>query len=141
MVDKNDCLLWAGPKYGSGHGQMYIGWKDGKNITRGAHVVLYELEHGDVPVGLELDHLCETPPCINPDHLEPVPHRENTRRHYQNRTHCNKGHEFMEANICWKRKKSNVSPSNPTGLSRYCRTCMKGSNRKARLNKRLTPSC
>ena len=30
--------------------------------------------------GLELDHLCNEPSCIFPDHLEPVTQLENTRR-------------------------------------------------------------
>ena len=28
----------------------------------------------------ELDHLCRTPACVNPEHLESVTHRENTAR-------------------------------------------------------------
>jgi hypothetical protein len=40
---------------------------------------------GPVPEGLELDHLCENPPCCNPAHLEPVTHAENNRRAAQAR--------------------------------------------------------
>lgn len=37
--------------------------------------------HGPVPDGLELDHVCGIRRCCNPDHLEPVTHVENLRRH------------------------------------------------------------
>lgn len=35
---------------------------------------------GAITHGLELDHLCRVRRCINPAHLEPVTHAENTRR-------------------------------------------------------------
>lgn len=54
-------------------------------VTRGgrcvpAHRWYYEHLVGPIPEGLELDHLCRNPPCVNPDHLEPVTHAENMRR-------------------------------------------------------------
>lgn len=45
-----------------------------------AHRLYYERARGPVPEGLELDHLCRVPACVNPDHLEPVTHVENIRR-------------------------------------------------------------
>jgi DNA gyrase/topoisomerase IV subunit A len=29
---------------------------------------------------MDIDHLCKQKDCVNPDHLEPVPHVENLRR-------------------------------------------------------------
>jgi len=52
---------------------------------RFAHIVAYELTKGLVPEGLELDHTCENPSCVNPDHLEPVTHLVNIRRYWQRR--------------------------------------------------------
>lgn len=46
----------------------------------GAHVFNWELTNGPVPSGLELDHLCRVPRCVNPDHLEPVTCAENQQR-------------------------------------------------------------
>jgi HNH endonuclease len=48
-----------------------------------AHRLAYTLAHGSVPEGLELDHLCRVPRCINPDHLEPVTPSENQRRRFE----------------------------------------------------------
>jgi len=45
-----------------------------------AHRAFYERYRGPIPDGLHLDHLCRNPPCVNPDHLEPVSNAENLRR-------------------------------------------------------------
>ncbi|WP_369010576.1 HNH endonuclease signature motif containing protein, partial [Bacillus cereus] len=45
-----------------------------------AHRYVYENLSGPIPEGMELDHLCRNPPCVNPDHLDPVTHEENMRR-------------------------------------------------------------
>jgi len=46
---------------------------------------MYEYFKGPVPDGLELDHLCRVRSCCNPDHLEPVTHKENIRRGFLRR--------------------------------------------------------
>lgn len=45
-----------------------------------AHRWVYEEMIGPIPEGLELDHLCRVPACVNPDHLEPVTRAENVQR-------------------------------------------------------------
>lgn len=77
-VDMTDgCWLWTGTVNRQGYGRFCIG---GRGNTRLAHRVTYELLVGPVPVGLELDHLCNVRGCVRPDHLEPVTHVENLRR-------------------------------------------------------------
>ena len=41
---------------------------------------MWERERGPIPEGLQLDHLCGVPSCVNLDHLEPVTGAENSRR-------------------------------------------------------------
>ncbi len=89
------CWLWNSARKASGHGQVHLGGK-----TRAAHRVVYELLVGPVPRGLELDHLCRTPECVNPDHLEPVTHAENMGRGRLGKLYlvCKYGHAMTEEN-------------------------------------------
>lgn len=70
------CWLWAGAEtHEHGYGSIAVGGR-----ARGAHRASYELVHGPVAPGLVLDHLCRTPACVNPDHLEAVTPRVNSLR-------------------------------------------------------------
>lgn len=70
------CWLWTGALNWDGYGCFNAG----PEISSSAHRFAYRLLVGPVPDGLELDHLCRTRNCVNPDHLEPVTHAENVRR-------------------------------------------------------------
>ena len=80
--DANGCWIWQGSETGTGYGG--IKWL-GKSTV--AHRVVYEIIKGKIPDGLFLDHLCSVKKCVNPQHLEPVTHRENIQRAW-NRNHC-----------------------------------------------------
>ncbi len=69
------CWAWRGYVGVNGYGQIGI---RGKRYL--AHRVVWQREHGSIPEGLELDHLCRNTICVNPNHLEPVTHRENSSR-------------------------------------------------------------
>jgi HNH endonuclease len=69
------CWNWTGSRDRWGYALMRI---DGK--TRVIHRLVYEHFYGPVPPGLELDHTCKNPSCVNPSHLEPVTHLENLLR-------------------------------------------------------------
>lgn len=95
------CWLWMGATQ-KGYGALTMG---GKTVR--AHRVSYEIHHGMICEGLELDHLCRTPCCINPDHLEPVTHRINmiragagkkTGARHRAKTHCANGHPYDVTN-------------------------------------------
>lgn len=72
---KSACWVWLLSIRPDGYGQYRL---DGR--PRLAHRIAYERANGVIPDGLELDHLCRVRACVNPDHLEPVTNRENTRR-------------------------------------------------------------
>lgn len=60
------CWLWIGKSLTTGYGQIRVGeyWE-----YKLAHRVSYELFIGDLATGLQIRHKCDTPCCVNPDHL------------------------------------------------------------------------
>ena len=89
-VEFGDCWLWGGSHTRNGYGQATgRDWR--KKVL--PHRVAYELLVGPIPEGMQLDHLCRTLLCVNPDHLEIVTHYENHQRGYKaKKTHCRRGH-------------------------------------------------
>lgn len=59
--------------------------RHGDKGTSLAHRAIYMHKVGPIPAGLELDHLCFTPACVRPEHMEIVTSAENLlRRRVQN---------------------------------------------------------
>lgn len=72
------CWVWTGCICKStGYGMMHDR-STGKPTT--AHRWMWRDLRGEIPAGLDIDHLCRNRTCVNPDHLEPVTHAENMRR-------------------------------------------------------------
>jgi HNH endonuclease len=69
------CWLWTGGLNNCGYGQVTYRGK-----TCSAHRAVYTELVGEIPKGLQLDHLCHIRNCVNPDHLEPITKAENMRR-------------------------------------------------------------
>jgi hypothetical protein len=65
-VDKSPsgCWLWTATKTTFGYG---VFWADGR--LHKAHRWSYELLRGPIPKGLHALHHCDTPACVNPEHL------------------------------------------------------------------------
>jgi len=65
------CWLWTG----GDDGRSAIGEGYGKflfhGVYRRAHRVSYMLTHGPIHEGKCIMHKCDTPRCVNPDHLQP----------------------------------------------------------------------
>lgn len=107
-VNANGCWVWDQVASSSGYGVLSY---RGKTIY--AHRWVYEQRVGQIPKGMQLDHLCRNRPCVNPAHLEPVTQKENIKRSVEARTHCSRGHEYTTDNT-YRR---------PDGRSRMCQTC------------------
>ena len=72
---KTPCWIWQRYKDEYGYGKITV---DGVGYQSHRHY--YAMEKGPIPTGLQVDHLCFVPSCVNPDHLEAVTHIENSRR-------------------------------------------------------------
>jgi hypothetical protein len=75
--DLGPCWVWQNATT-KRYGTIQLGGRECGKIL--AHRWSYEIANGPIPEGLELDHLCGNPPCVNPAHLEPVTHLVNVRR-------------------------------------------------------------
>ena len=93
----DDCWIWYGT-IRAGYGQVRQNYK-----LIPAHRYSYELIHGPVPDGMELDHICRTKACVHPLHLEIVTHKENMLRHFRMGIYCSNGHEYTHENTKWYR--------------------------------------
>jgi hypothetical protein len=58
------CHLWIGAVKDTGYGKLCFGGK-----THSAPRLAWELTKGKIPKGLWVLHRCDTPACVNPDHL------------------------------------------------------------------------
>jgi hypothetical protein len=102
------CWLWTGAAT-NGYGRASL---DGEPML--AHRAAWKLNGRVFTDGFVLDHLCRTPACVRPTHLEEVTDAENIRRGQgasaQNaqKTHCIRGHDNW-----WTRANG----------WRFCRTC------------------
>jgi hypothetical protein len=63
------CFLWMAGADSDGYGWFYIGTQNGKQISCAAHRFSWELQNGPIPKSKHILHKCDTPSCVNPDHL------------------------------------------------------------------------
>ena len=75
------CWFWTASLCGrKRYPHFQVAAEIGKRRPIMGHRFSYEHCVGPIPKGLHLDHLCRTPSCVNPCHLEPVTPAENQRR-------------------------------------------------------------
>lgn len=73
----SSCWVWKGKLNKiTGYG---VTCGDGERYQT-AHRWVYRKTHGEIEGRLHIDHLCRVRECVNPNHLEAVTQRENTRR-------------------------------------------------------------
>ena len=123
------CWLWTGDIADPTLGHIYGRIKHMGRCVR-THRLAYEIEHGPIPSGQVLDHLCRNTLCFNPAHLEAVPQRVNVMRGdgicatNAFKVACNNGHPFTPENTYeYVRNGSN---------RRQCRTCGRDAMRRRR---------
>ena len=70
----NGCWLWTASLAGKGYGQLKI---PGERKQVYAHRLAWLIHRGPIPDGKEVCHDCDTPRCVNPDHLFVGTRRDN----------------------------------------------------------------
>lgn len=132
-TDLGPCWMWQAYIAPDGYGRFTFPFIKSPQL---AHRVAFFFTYGFVPSApLELDHLCRTHACVNPDHLEPVTHQENNRRGVYSalvienaaKTHCPQGHPYVEGNLVL---------SDLRRGRRSCLTCRRSRRRDAQIKMR-----
>lgn len=88
-AEVDGCLIWQGALNRGGYPQLCrsLGPRRQelhKTMWR-VHRYVFLLAKGEVPDGLDLDHLCRNRSCVNPEHLEAVSNQENVARGFRSR--------------------------------------------------------
>lgn len=121
VTPDGDCWIWTGSRTRNGYGQLGI-----HGARYMAHRAFYMYFVGEIPEGLDLDHLCRNRACVNPWHLDPVTRSVNLlrgdteRTHFSSRVACPQGHLYDEANTAIRRGR------------RCCRECERARARRQR---------
>jgi hypothetical protein len=99
VMKTSDHWIWVGGKTKLGYGSV---WNNDLKKQVMAHRLSWEIANSRViPNELHIDHLCRTPSCVNPNHLEPVTRKVNAQRGIAGQvrkqraleqTHCINGH-------------------------------------------------
>lgn len=131
IADDSGCWLWQKYLDSDGYASLKVNGKDTK-----AHRFSFTYFVGEIPDGLEIDHLCHVASeckggaacrhrsCVNPSHLEPVTTLENLLRGNTpaalgaRRSECHRGHPMTPENLYFDKHGR-----------RKCRSCLRYLNR------------
>jgi hypothetical protein len=107
------CWLWTGSPVGIGYGRIRA---NGRHWL--AHRASWRVHRGRIPRGRCVLHRCDTPACVNPDHLFLGSLKDNAqdalrkgRNFFATTRACPRGHLYDERNTRYYRG------------ARHCRAC------------------
>src|SRR3974390_588950 len=86
------CWLWLGHSPNGRYGAFKL---QGKRVQ--AHVLSYNVHHGEIPEGHIVHHRCRNTFCVNPEHLQTLTQLQNMRlQPSASKTHCVHGHSYTD---------------------------------------------
>ncbi len=110
-------------------------WQRGLNPVSGygmasreyAHRKMYRKYKGEIPEGMQIDHLCRVRACVNPNHLEAVTRSENALRGLTGRQAKVAARRLTDAQVREIRtsKESNRELAKQHGVSHETIRCVK----------------
>jgi hypothetical protein len=90
------CWLWTAYVHPSGYGQFY--WNGRQTY---AHRASYEIAHGPIPAGMEIDHRATCPRnCVRPEHLRLATRKQNVENRTGAQTNSKSGVRGVRWNKC-----------------------------------------
>ena len=70
----SSCIVWTGNLNSAGYGQLRV---NGRLVK--AHRYAWEREHGPIPDGMFIDHICHERSCVNVAHLRLATPQQNSQ--------------------------------------------------------------
>ena len=131
---KTGCWVWCGAKGPRGYGHFSFKGRQWRALRL---AVIFDGR--EIPVGMEVDHICRNHSCVNPAHLEIVTHTVNVRRglagevnggRNRAKTHCPYGHPYEGENLIITKRKNGRQ-------QRKCRECARRASRASAAAKRM----
>lgn len=88
VLKTDTCWLWTASRFKKGYGH-FNPCQPGR--TRYAHRISCELFKGWIPERMQVQHTCDNPPCVNPDHLKLGNDMDNARDKVSRRRQSHSG--------------------------------------------------
>ena len=118
------CWTWQNCLNSRGYGCVSVNGK-----VQLTHRVSYTVYKGEIPDGLQVDHLCRNKACCNPDHLEAVTGKINCERtEAATKMRCVHGHALAGRNLIIKQRTNGR-------YMRNCRICQLDCKQRNRLKR------
>lgn len=118
----SECIEWQGCRNVGGYGRK----SHNGRVVYVHRLVMAEIHGWEALEGKAVMHTCDSPPCINPDHLRIGTWAENNadrdakgRNGHSSKTHCRNGHPFDDENTYWWRGERRCRPCNAKAARKY----------------------